>query len=152
MLGLTGSWKIRMYFWCFFLNFTYIILRTTAETKFDRKARYLSCDTLKAWTCRPNDKIVWIDSFGRCMDDLCHCSFFTEFWETLITMVTRVKTDTRFVKKSFRNMDSDHKTYVFHYDKEKKMSLNHSFFEVMAEELFSDLRMCDGPTDRHGMA
>ena len=133
MLGLTGSWKKRMCFWCFFLNFTYIILRTTAETKFDRKARYLSCDTLKAWTCPPNNKIVWFESFGRQMDDLCHCSFFTEFWGLLVTMVTRLNTDTQIVKKTFPNMDLDLSTYVFHYDKEKNSSLNHRFFEVMAD-------------------
>ena len=120
MLGLTGSWKMRINLRRFWLNCTNIFLRSTTDKKFDREARFSSSDTLKAWTCHPNDKIIWIDSFGQCMDDLWHGSFFTEFWETLVTMVTRVKTDTRFVKKSFRNMDSDHKTYVFHYDKEKK--------------------------------
>ena len=130
MPGLTGSWKIRMYSRCFFLNFTYIILRSTADTKFDRQARYLSCDTLKAWTCPPNNKIVWFDSFGCRMDDLFHCSFFTEFWGLLVTMVTRLNTDTQIVKKTFPNMDLDLSTYVFHYDKEKNSSLNPSFLRL----------------------
>ena len=63
-------------------------------------------------------------------------------------MVTRMNTDTSFGKKTFPNMDLDLSTYVFHYDKEKNLSLNHDYFEVMAEESYRNPRKCDGPTDR----
>ena len=42
-------------------------------------------------------------------------------------------------------MDLDLSTHILHYDKEKKLELEHSFFEVMAEESYSDPRMCSGP-------
>ena len=45
-------------------------------------------------------------------------------------------------------MDLDLSTYVYNYDKEKNLSLDHNFFEVIAEESYKDLRKCDGPMDR----
>ena len=45
-------------------------------------------------------------------------------------------------------MDLDLSTYVYNYDKEKNLSLDHNFFEVIAEESYKDLQKCDGPMDR----
>ena len=37
-------------------------------------------------------------------------------------------------------MDLDLSTYIFHYDKEKNPSLNHDYFEVIAEESYRNPR------------
>ena len=39
-------------------------------------------------------------------------------------------------------MDLDLLTYAYHYDKEKNRSLNHNYFEVMAEVSYRNPRMC----------
>ena len=41
-------------------------------------------------------------------------------------------------------MDLDLLTYAYHYDKEKNRSLNHNYFEVMAEVSYRNPRMCTG--------
>ena len=47
-------------------------------------------------------------------------------------------------QETFQNMDLDLLTYAYHYDKEKNRSLNHNYFEVMAEVSYRNPRMCGG--------
>ena len=45
-------------------------------------------------------------------------------------------------EETFPNMDLDLSIYIVHYDKEKNLSLDHTFFEVIAEESYRDPRKC----------